>query len=441
MQIESVKLRTFVLVHIQIRQGLRQGLRQGQRLSSNGSPVQNHPSEAHVASSVAILGSDFPKFRPAMEVVQGEFVTAGQVVCRDRKHRKVAFVTPVSGRVTSIDYGPRRTLSAVVIENKAMDDQAPEAVQIDRSSDEAVRQLLLERGLWPAFRTRPFGCIPSPEARPDAIFVNATRTSLLAPDPWVVLKKQSDDFHLGVDLLTRLSDGKVYVCQAPDKALCPVSERVQVAFFSGSSASGLSGTHINRLQRVSIETQVWSIGYQDVAAIGHLFRTGNYLADRVVSIAGPRAARPRLIQTCLGASIQEISKDEVVLEDGDRSTRIISGDTLTGRDAAFLGRFHDQITITEKMPGNILGKWVSRLSSTQSAIMPTDALERALAIDVLPVPLMRALSVGDTEAAKRLGCLELVEEDVAALSYFCTSGSDYGTLLRQVLDELREDAA
>ena len=36
------------------------------------------------------------------------------------------------------------------------------------------RETMLAAGLWPAFRTRPFGIVPDPEARPDAIFVNAT---------------------------------------------------------------------------------------------------------------------------------------------------------------------------------------------------------------------------------------------------------------------------
>jgi Na+-transporting NADH:ubiquinone oxidoreductase subunit A len=74
-------------------------------------------------------------------------------------------------------------------------------------------------------------------------------------------------------------------------------------------------------------------------------------------------------------------------------------------------------------------------------LIPQASLERAIAPRILPVPLMRALSIGDSEAARRLGCLALVEEDVAILSRLCTSGADYGALLRQVLDELMEDAA
>lgn len=263
----------------------------------------------------------------------------------------------------------------------------------------------------------------------------------MAPDPAVVLARQTLEFQYGVELLTRLTEGIVYSCQAPGEALCPHSPRVNVAYFNGTAAAGLTGTHINRLHRVGAQRQVWSIGYQDVAAIGHLFKTGQYLSERVISIAGPGAAQPQLIRTCLGANIRDITAEERAAGDGHRVVQCLSGDVLTGRDTAFVGRYHQQITILEKPAVKRRSSWLEKLSSAPGALIPTGALEHALAIDVLPVPLMRALSVGDSEAAKRLGCLELVEEDVAVLSQLCTSGADYGTLLRRVLDDLAEDAA
>ena len=81
-----------------------------------------------------------------------------------------------------------------------------------------------------------------------------------------------------------------------------------------------------------------------------------------------------------------------------------------------------------------------RTSSQPAPLIATAALEHALGFDVPVVPFLRALSVGDAETASRLGCLEMVEEDVAAVSLACTSGADYGRMLRYVLDELAEDA-
>jgi Na+-transporting NADH:ubiquinone oxidoreductase subunit A len=51
---------------------------------------------------------------------------------------------------------------------------------------------------------------------------------------------------------------------------------------------------------------------------------------------------------------------------------------------------------------------------------------------------LRALSVGDLETARRLGCLELLEEDVSLLSYVCPSKVNYAPLLRSVLDSIKD---
>lgn len=431
-----------MLGHTKIKHGLQP--------TKTGAPTQKLPHEKRCVGRAALLGADFPGLRPDLTVAQGDKVTVGQIVFTDRKNPDVAFAAPLAGRVSSIDYGPRRTLSALVIEaeetnpdddtNTNLNDDIGSA-PIDDVSQAGVRQTLLKRGFWPAFQKRPFGGIPASDAIPAAIFVNAMQASPLAPAPWVVMDELKTEFQQGFDLLTRLTDGPVYVCQAPQNALGTFSGPVKGAFFSGTLASGLSGTHIDRLHPVSPDDQVWSIGYQDVVAIGHLFLTGQYLPDRVISIAGPRAAEPKLVRTCSGADIHALSRGEIASQNGHQQARILSGDELTGREAAYVGRYHQQITIIDKPSEK--GSWrsLSRPSTTQGALIPTGVLEQALAVDIPPVPLMRALSVGDSEAAKRLGCLALVEEDVAALTELCTSGADYGVLLRQVLNDLAEEAA
>jgi Na+-transporting NADH:ubiquinone oxidoreductase subunit A len=60
-------------------------------------------------------------------------------------------------------------------------------------------------------------------------------------------------------------------------------------------------------------------------------------------------------------------------------------------------------------------------------------------LDILPVPLLRALAVGDTELAKDLGCLELEEEDLALCSFVCPGKQDYGALLRAALSRIEKE--
>jgi Na+-transporting NADH:ubiquinone oxidoreductase subunit A len=56
--------------------------------------------------------------------------------------------------------------------------------------------------------------------------------------------------------------------------------------------------------------------------------------------------------------------------------------------------------------------------------------------DVPAAPLLRALLVGDVEAARHVGALELAEEDLALLTFLCPGRIGYGGLLRSVLDEI-----
>ena len=169
------------------------------------------------------------------------------------------------------------------------------------------------------------------------------------------------------------------------------------------------------------------------------------MAERTIALAGARATHPRLIRTVLGASIAELTKDQVDDTKMGKPSRVLAGPLLSGREAAYLGRHHQQISIVEAPSATLKPSFMTRVLRHQQSdkpcpLIPTVALEGALPFDIPPVPLMRALSVGDTETAARLGCVELLEEDVALLSSLCTSGADYGALLRHVLDVLEAEA-
>ena len=408
-------------------------------LSDAGAPAQSVTDKPVTAA--ALLGADYPGLRPALAVAVGDRVKVGQVLFNDRAQPRIAFVAPISGQITSIEHGPRRSLSALVIHRDADDpDIAGVGKPVDDSNPESLREALLSRGLWPAFRTRPFGRIPAPDAVPRAIFVTAIDTEPQAPDPRVVLASQDGVFRRGVALLTLLTEGTVHVCQSPGPPLAEETGRVRITSFAGLHPAGLAGSHIHALHPVGPGTgEVWSIDCQDVAAIGYLAMTGAYAPSRIVSLAGPHARPPMLVRTAMGASIRDLAAR---MGDGGVPARVLSGSVLSGRDAAWLGRYHRQVAVVDAVAQPERRGWRVIFGSGQGPrpIIPTRALETALPSGFLAVPLMRALAVGDVEAAARLGALELIDEDTALLSALCTSGSDYGALLRRVLDTLAEDA-
>lgn len=386
----------------------------------------------------ALSGLDFPGMRIRSEVAPGDAVAVGQVLFRDAKRPEIAFVSAIDGRVAQVTYGPRRTLSAVVVAPEAglrrpASPPASASLISDRDPDAAgdLRNLLLARGLWPAFVARPFGGPPDPQARPDAIVVNAVAPSAGAPDPAGVLAGREADFSRGLRALTTLASGEVHVCLGPGTALWhgPIP-RVRPHRLGRRRGWGRTGVQIHRLAPASLDHRVWGISYQDVAAIGRLVETGVYDPLRVVMVTVPAHGARRLVRVALGVGLRPLCA--LLPEAPDSSARLLSGSEVDGRATPWLGRHHDEITVLTRP---------ARQVAAGQPIIPHSGLERVFPFDIPPVPLMRALTIGDIEQCQRLGCLEVLEDDVAGLSAICTSGTDYGRCLRSVLDQIRKDAA
>lgn len=226
------------------------------------------------------------------------------------------------------------------------------------------------------------------------------------------------------------------------------------------------GFHIHLLDPVDRNKLVWHLNYQDVAAIGKLFASGELDVERIVSLAGPSVKRPRLLRTRLGTSTRDLVEGELL--EGEK--RIISGSVLSGRAASgeifgYLGRYHHQISVLAEnrqrefvgwlRPGlnrfstinTFLSKFLpgkkfpftTSTNGSDRAIVPIGMYERVMPIDILPTFLLHALLVGDVERAEELGCLELDEEDLALCTFVCPGKADYGPLLRQILTIIEKE--
>ena len=440
----------------------------GLNLPIAGMPSQQISSKTAV-KRVALLGEEYIGMRPSMAVCEGDRVQKGQLLFEDKKNPGVRFTAPASGIVSAIHRGERRVLQSVVI-----DVEGDEAIHFSRyeSADfagltrESVQQQLLESGQWTAFRTRPFSKIPAPGSVPVAIFVTAIDTNPLAAEPQPIILAQRDAFDAGLTVLTHLTDGQVHVCQASGGKLGghPVG---QVTFnqFTGPHPAGLPGTHIHFLEPVSLKKQVWHLNYQDVIAIGKLFLEGEIYSERIIALGGPQVKEPRLLKTCLGASLDELLVDELL----DDENRVISGSVLSGTHAhgphAFLGRFHLQVSVVKEGREKELFGWVmpgkDKFSITRTtlghflkhklfnfstdthggerAMVPIGNYERVMPLDILPTMLLRDLLAGDTDSAQALGFLELDEEDLALCTYVCPGKYEFGPALRSVLTQIEQE--
>ncbi len=447
-------------------------IRRGLDVPITGAPDQAIEPAAPV-TRVALLGSDSHGLKPTFNVKAGDRVRLGQPLYADKKNPGVVYTAPGAGEVEAIHRGERRFFESLVIRLEG-DEAEPFDVPSDPTDAETVRALLVQTGLWTAFRTRPFSRIPAIDARPRSLFVTAIDTHPLAPDPAVVLKHFEQELAAGLRALQGLPEQDLFVCTAPGAPIPARNvEGVRWASFAGPHPAGLPGTHIHFLDPVSAEKSAWTIGYQDVCRIGHLMLTGELDVSQVISIAGPCAKRPRLVRTRLGASLPELAANEVRSDAGE--VRLVSGSVLSGRavpsgDTAerfgYLGRSHRQLTlIAEGRHRELLGwhglglskysikniflaalqrgkkrfDFDTNTNGSPRAMVPIGSFERVMPLDIQPTFLLRSLLTRDTDLAQQLGALELDEEDLALCTFVCPGKEDYGPLLRENLTIIERD--
>jgi len=436
-------------------------------------PLAGAPSgeldTAVTTRAAALLGADYHGMKPTMAVQVGDVVKRGDLLFTDKKCEGVRYTSPAGGRVSAINRGAKRAFQSLVVEidgDEAASFEQYSAEAAGELSAEAIKTQLIESGQWTALRARPFGRVADPATSPAGLFITAIDTHPHAPDPEQVIAREADAFELGQTLLANLVDCPVYLCAAPGAEMPQAThERISRHDFSGPHPAGLAGTHVHFLMGASVERIAWTIGYQDVIAVGRLFLDGALYVERVVALAGPSVSRPRLVLSRVGADLQALVAGE---GEGD-DARLLSGSVLGGRavqsDTAYLGRYHQQVALLPEgrerafmgwlSPGvnkhSVMGIYLSswfgskplamstNTNGSERAMVPVGAYEKVMPLDILPTQLLRALLVGDTETAQALGCLELDEEDLALCTYVCPGKYEYGGILRDNLTRIEKE--
>ena len=436
-------------------------------------PIEGAPepsiTPAAPVEHVALIGDDYVDMKPTMLVAVGDQVACGQPLFSDKKNEGVVFTAPAGGEVVAVNRGAKRKFESLVIRVAEHDSLSFCEPGSDPGAlgPEGLHRLLVDSGLWTSFRTRPYGKIPQIDSVPASLFVTAMDSSPVGPDLKTIIDHRRDDFDLGMKALATLISAPIYLCHGGDLTdLDRVADLAEQVVFEGPHPSGLPSTHIHFIDPVSETKTVWHIGAQDVCGLGGLLRTGKLCSERVVALSGPSCKSPRHLETVVGASLAELCQAE--LKD-DQQSRLVSGSILDGRGAdsirGFLGRYHQQVSCLPEGDGRQFFGWlrlggdrfsVSRAFLTaftkplkvpfntavwggDRAIFPLGTYEKVMPLDFVPIYFLKSLASGNTERAKELGCLELVEEDLALCSYVDPGKNDFGPMLRQTLTSIEEE--
>jgi Na+-transporting NADH:ubiquinone oxidoreductase subunit A len=416
----------------------------------------------------AIKPTDFIGVFPKLLVQEGDPVKAGSPLFFDKYRERIHFTSPISGTVKELRRGEKRILLEIVIESdgkeSAVDFGKADPNKLTR--DEIIEKML-ESGIWPMIRQRPYSIIAEPAVKPKAIFISAFDTAPLAPDYDLVVHGNGEAFQAGIDALVKLTDGKVHLDITADAGASKVftnCKGVQLNKFSGKHPAGNVGTQIAFIDPINKGDIVWYLRPQEVLHIGRLFLNGKVDATQLVALTGSEVKRPHYFKTKIGSSVDELIKDNLA---GD-NVRCISGNVLTGDKLdkhGYLGFYHSQVTVIPEgdhyeflgwaLPG--LGKfsfshsyfsWLKpnakyRLDTNynggERAFVMTGQFEKVFGWDILPLQLIKATMIDDIDAMERLGIYEVDEEDFALCEFVDTSKTEIQEIIRRGLELMRKE--
>jgi len=444
-------------------------LSKGYNLHLAGAPEKE--TLQRTASRYAVNATDFRGIAPIPKVVVtvGQEVAAGDALFFDKNLPEVIFAAPVSGEVIEVNRGDKRAITTVVIlADKTIRYNQFLPFELASADRNQIVKYICEGGVWPMIIERPFGTLADLHRAPDNIFISTFDSAPLAPDANIICSGKGAELQKGIDVLNRLTGGKVHIGLNASQTESPAAEFTQLTgaekhWFDGKHPAGNVGVQIHHIDPIKKGGRVWTLGVQELITLGALFLRGRHEADRMVAICGSSFDKNGYLSTYVGASLGELIADST-----KPNSRIISGDVLSGRQDSkdgYLHYFDDQVTSIEEGNQVTLFGWaVPRILPSVSGMLPNKILgdiqyepntntngeprafvmtgqyEEMLPMNIFPQQLMKAILTKDIDRMEGLGIQELAEEDIALCEFACTSKQPLQSILRDGLNMLKEES-
>ena len=421
-----------------------------------------------------ICPEDFTGVTPKLSVKVGDEVKAGTALMYDRNYPSVKVASPISGVVTAIERGAKRRILNITVERKGENEFVDYGIKNALTmKPEEVKEYILDAGLWFFVKQRPYDIVATPDKDPRDIFVTGFSSAPLAPSYDFILKDQDKDVQAGLDALSKLTKGKVYLSVSPNttsKALRD-AKNVVVTEFDGPHPAGNVGVHINHLKPVNSGETVWTLNVLDVAIIGRLFNTGKVDLTRIVALTGSEVEKRGYYKMLIGTSLIDVFKS--IPKKEDTVLRYISGDPLTGLkidEDGVLRAYASQLTVIPEgvnthefvgwatlspnkysagctYPSSLLHKLGmkdkfridARIKGGPRAMIMSNEYDRVFPMDIYPEFLLKSIIAFDIDKMINLGIYEVAPEDFALCEFVDTSKIEIQRIVRTGLDMLRKE--
>ena len=416
----------------------------------------------------ALKPTDFHGLTPKLTVKVGDSVLAGSTIFFDKYNEKIKFCSPVSGTIQDIIRGDKRRILEVIIKsNSEVKYVSHSPVNPKDLSREQIIDHMLQKGVWPFIRQKPYDIIANPSDMPKSIFISAFKSGPLAIDNDFALYGMDELFQKGLDIISKLTNGKTHLNLDGNTNSSKVfsdAKGVELNSFSGPHPAGNVGIQIHHLDPINKGDVVWYLEPQDIIVIARLFTEGKYDVSRIISLCGSEVSKPRYYRTISGSCVANLISGNVERE----NNRIICGDVLSGKKIdknGYLGFYDTQLTVISEgneqeffgwaLPGinkfsmsKSYFSWLfptrkynidTNMRGEERAYVVTGQYEKVLPMDIFPQQLVKAIMIEDIDLMEKLGLYEVGPEDFALCEFVCTSKIEVQSLIRHGLDILRKE--
>lgn len=445
---------------IKLRKGLDINLR-GRADKGTVEPVKS--------ADCALVPESFGGVVPKVVVREGDSVRAGDALFVDKKHPEVKFASPVSGTVEAIVRGDRRKVLCVKVKADEVQQYVAFGPKDVASLDgEAVKQALLEAGLFGYIQQLPYAVATTPDTTPKAIFVSAFRDMPLASDFEVELKGNEKDFQTGLTALSKIQKTYLGVGVRQTASALVDAKDVEINVFDGKCPAGNVGVQVNHVSPVNKGEVVWTVDPAAVIFIGRLFNTGKVDLRRVIAVAGSEVKMPSYVETLVGTSLGAVLEGRLKATE---HVRIINGNPLTGRKSTledYIGAHTSEVTaIPEGDDNNELLGWIlprvnqystsrsyfswllrkkeydldARIKGGERHMIMSGEYDKVLPMDIYGEFLIKAIIAEDIDKMEQLGIYEVSPEDFAVAEFVDSSKLELQKIVRNGLDMLRKENA
>ena len=417
---------------------------------------------------IEIIPDHFHGITPKVTVKEGEAIKAGTPLFYNKNYESMKFVSPVSGSIREIKRGERRKVMSILIDVNSQLEFLQFGVKKTSSlTADEIKSTLLNSGLWVYIKQRPYDTIANPDRTPKAIFISGFDSAPLAPDYEYVMKDKMNDFQAGLDVLSKLTTGKIHIGLKSANSIFATAKGVETTIFTGVHPAGNAGVQINKVNPINKGEVVWTINPQDVVIMGRLFSKGVVDMTKTIALTGHEVENPQYFETIAGNSITDIVKGN--LKKTSYPLRYVSGNLLTGiqiSENGFLTPYASQISViddggethelfgwamprlnkfsasnmffTKLLPRKKF-KYDARLLGGPRAIIMSGEWDKVFPMDILPEQLIKAMIAKNIDRMENLGAYEVAPEDFALCEFVDTSKLPLQAIVREALDFLKNE--